>query len=74
MREGDAFGNLSKIYHRFSSLRLNLACEGLLLGMGAEGPKGFPQLSLTAHLGLQKYELMTSPLFLLMFFHRRTEV
>jgi hypothetical protein len=74
MHEGDAFVNLGKIYRRFRSLGLNLSYDGLLLGMWAEGPIRFPQLSLTTCLGLRKYELMTSSSFLMMLFHRRTEV
>jgi hypothetical protein len=61
-------GTFGKINYRFGSLRLNLACEGLLLGMRAEGPKRFPQFSLTALTRLQKYELIVSPSFLIIFF------
>jgi hypothetical protein len=74
MHEGYAFRNLSNIYYRFGSLGLNLACEGLLLGIRAEGPTRFPQLSRIVHLGLWKYDLMIKPSFLIMFFHGRMEI
>jgi hypothetical protein len=43
MREGDAFRNFRKINCRTDSLGLNLTCQGLLLGMRAEGPERFHQ-------------------------------
>jgi hypothetical protein len=40
-------GNNDNVCHRFGSLGLNLACEGLLMGMWAEGPSRFPLRRLT---------------------------
>jgi hypothetical protein len=41
MRDRDFQGNLVHINHRFDLSRLNVACEGLLLGMRAEGHTEF---------------------------------
>jgi hypothetical protein len=42
--------------------------------MWAEDPIRFPQLSLITRLRFWRYELMASPSFFMMLFHRRTEV
>jgi hypothetical protein len=54
MREGDTFwGNPDWISRRLNSLGLNLACEGLLLGMQDKGPSRFRLRSLPRALELR---------------------
>jgi hypothetical protein len=58
MHEGDASKELICINHRFGSSGLNLAYEGLLLGMKSEGHKDTPTTKL--YLTLQTFASITT--------------
>jgi hypothetical protein len=51
IREGNTSREPIRITRRFDSSGLNLACEGLLLGMRSEGRKEIPLLNSTSRSG-----------------------